>query len=85
MVCFACSCLSHLKVVRRLFPEPFHRNVLGGCLFVIAKVSHNPLFFWRDIHNHVDHTSYCEQDVANLMYRYEKVRQKQSRRIQEYR
>ncbi|KAG2172553.1 hypothetical protein INT44_002568 [Umbelopsis vinacea] len=55
------SCLSHLKVVRRIFPEPFHRNVLGGCLFVIAK------------------------DIANLMYRYEKVRQKQSRRIQEYR
>ncbi|KAI8575557.1 hypothetical protein K450DRAFT_261220 [Umbelopsis ramanniana AG] len=55
------SCLYHMKVVRRIFPEPFHRNVLGGCLFVIAK------------------------DIANLMYRYEKVRQKQSRRIQEYR
>ncbi|CAO3677171.1 unnamed protein product [Umbelopsis vinacea] len=50
-----------MKVVRRFFPEPFHRNVLGGCLFVIAK------------------------DIANLMYRYEKVRQKQSRRVREYR
>ncbi|GAB5588611.1 hypothetical protein Unana1_03511 [Umbelopsis nana] len=55
------SCLFHMKLVRRLFPEPFHRNVLGGCLFVIAK------------------------DIANLMYRYEKVRQKQSRRVQEHR
>ncbi|KAJ2958797.1 hypothetical protein NQZ79_g5633 [Umbelopsis isabellina] len=32
------SCLNHIKVIRRFFPEPFHRNVLGGCLFVIAKV-----------------------------------------------
>ncbi|KAI8137798.1 hypothetical protein BJV82DRAFT_634075 [Fennellomyces sp. T-0311] len=54
------SCLSHFKVVRQYFPEPFHRNVLGGCLFVVAK------------------------DMANLLYKYEKIRQRQSRRVLNY-
>lgn len=33
------SCLNHFKIVRQHFPEPFHRNVLGGCLFVVVKAS----------------------------------------------
>lgn len=33
------SCLNHFKLVRQHFPEPFHRNVLGGCLFVVVKAS----------------------------------------------
>lgn len=32
------SCLNHFKLVRQYFPEPFHRNVLGGCLYILAKV-----------------------------------------------
>jgi hypothetical protein len=39
-----CSCLNHIKVIRRFFPEPFHRNVLGGCLFVIAKVMNSYMY-----------------------------------------
>ncbi|KAG2231159.1 hypothetical protein BDF21DRAFT_359514 [Thamnidium elegans] len=49
--------LGHSKSVRRYFPEPFQRNVLGGCLFVLAK------------------------DIANLVYRYERIRQRRSRRV----
>ncbi|CAO3635550.1 unnamed protein product [Mucor hiemalis] len=52
--------LSHSKFVRRYFPETFQRNVLGGCLFVVAK------------------------DVASLIYRYERVRQRRSRRVVNY-
>ncbi|KAI7847268.1 hypothetical protein BDC45DRAFT_526598 [Circinella umbellata] len=31
------SCLNHMKWVRHYFPEPFQRNTLGGCLYVIIK------------------------------------------------
>ncbi|KAI9276666.1 hypothetical protein BDA99DRAFT_493820 [Phascolomyces articulosus] len=54
------SCLNHFKLVRQYFPEPFHRNVLGGCLFVVVK------------------------DMASLFYKYEKIRQRQSRRVLNY-
>ncbi|KAG0165996.1 hypothetical protein DFQ30_007730, partial [Apophysomyces sp. BC1015] len=30
-------CLNHIKFVRHYFPDAFHRNILGGCLFIIAK------------------------------------------------
>ncbi|KAI8880177.1 hypothetical protein K501DRAFT_151242, partial [Backusella circina FSU 941] len=29
--------LSYSKFIRKYLPEPFQRNVFGGCLFVIAK------------------------------------------------
>ncbi|ORZ01132.1 hypothetical protein BCR43DRAFT_486429 [Syncephalastrum racemosum] len=54
------SCLNHFKIVRQYFPEPFHRNVLGGCLFIVVK------------------------DIANLFYRYERIRQRQSRRVRNF-
>jgi hypothetical protein len=73
-----------MKVVRRFFPEPFHRNVLGGCLFVIAKVSRITFYGVRYAITLLTFVLLLK-DIANLMYRYEKVRQKQSRRIQEYR
>ncbi|KAI9246953.1 hypothetical protein BDA99DRAFT_526577 [Phascolomyces articulosus] len=31
------SCLNQIKWVRHYFPEPFQRNTLGGCLYVIIK------------------------------------------------
>ncbi|KAI7887094.1 hypothetical protein K492DRAFT_31503 [Lichtheimia hyalospora FSU 10163] len=37
------SCLNHFKLVRQHFPEPFHRNVLGGCLFVVVKARYGKL------------------------------------------
>ncbi|KAG0169843.1 hypothetical protein DFQ28_011024 [Apophysomyces sp. BC1034] len=54
------SCLNHVKWVRQNFPDPFHRNLLGGCLFVVAK------------------------DMANLLYKYERIRQHRSRRVKNY-
>ncbi|KAI9312938.1 hypothetical protein BX666DRAFT_788971 [Dichotomocladium elegans] len=54
------SCLNHVKWVRHYFPEPFHRNILGGCLFVVVK------------------------DMANLLYRYERLKQRRSRRVRNY-
>ncbi|CDH57117.1 ring finger domain-containing protein [Lichtheimia corymbifera JMRC:FSU:9682] len=54
------SCLNHFKLVRQHFPEPFHRNVLGGCLFVVVK------------------------DMASLLYKYERIKQRQSRRVRNY-
>ncbi|KAL1924159.1 uncharacterized protein VTP21DRAFT_7194 [Calcarisporiella thermophila] len=40
--------------------DTFHRNVIGGCLFVIAK------------------------DLSNLLYLYQRVRQRQSRHVKNY-
>ncbi|CAO3596959.1 unnamed protein product [Absidia cylindrospora] len=54
------NCLGQVKWIREKLPEPFHRNILGGCLFVVIK------------------------DAGNLLYRYQKVRQYRSRRIQNY-
>ncbi|KAL7315259.1 hypothetical protein PS15m_006731 [Mucor circinelloides] len=54
------SYLNHSRFVRRYFPEPFQRNILGGCLFVVAK------------------------DIANLFYRYERIRRRRSRRVVNY-
>ncbi|KAI8092582.1 uncharacterized protein BX664DRAFT_327633 [Halteromyces radiatus] len=30
-------CLSQVKWIRDRLPEPFHRNIIGGCLFVVIK------------------------------------------------
>ncbi|ORZ26057.1 hypothetical protein BCR42DRAFT_19176 [Absidia repens] len=30
--------LKHIKYIRHYLPEAFHRNILGGCLFILAKV-----------------------------------------------
>ncbi|OAD75773.1 hypothetical protein PHYBLDRAFT_75850 [Phycomyces blakesleeanus NRRL 1555(-)] len=54
------SCLSRFKPVQKYFPDPFHRNILGGCLFVVAK------------------------DIANLVYKYERIRQRRSRHVRNY-
>ncbi|KAF7725830.1 hypothetical protein EC973_009254 [Apophysomyces ossiformis] len=54
------SCLNHIRWVRQYFPDPFHRNLLGGCMFVVAK------------------------DIANLLYKYERIRQFRSRRVKNY-
>ncbi|ORZ19625.1 hypothetical protein BCR42DRAFT_449342 [Absidia repens] len=54
------NCLGQVNWIREKLPEPFHRNILGGCLFVVIK------------------------DAGNLLYRYQKVRQYRSRRIQNY-
>ncbi|CDS10028.1 hypothetical protein LRAMOSA02705 [Lichtheimia ramosa] len=51
------SMLNNFQFIRRYFPEPFHRNTLGGCLYVITK------------------------DIASLFYKYERLRQRRSRRV----
>ncbi|ORZ08933.1 hypothetical protein BCR42DRAFT_382145 [Absidia repens] len=52
--------LNQSKSIRRYLPEAFHRNVLGGCLFVVAK------------------------DLATLLYRYERICQRRSRRVRSF-
>lgn len=37
--------LGRFQKVRKLLPERFHRNILGGCLFVILKVCHHSCSF----------------------------------------
>ncbi|ORZ21356.1 hypothetical protein BCR42DRAFT_488445 [Absidia repens] len=54
------TCLSQVGWVCQHLPQPFHRNVFGGCLFVVLK------------------------DIGNLIYRYQRVRQYRSRRIQSF-
>ncbi|CAO3587940.1 unnamed protein product [Absidia cylindrospora] len=54
------TCLSQVGWVCQHLPEPFHRNVFGGCLFVVIK------------------------DIGNLLYRYQRIRQFRSRRIQNF-
>ncbi|SAM04136.1 hypothetical protein [Absidia glauca] len=57
---FIGNCLKYIKYVRHYFPETFHRNILGGCLYVVAK------------------------DMIVLLYRYERICQRRSRRIRSF-
>ncbi|KAI8332217.1 hypothetical protein BC941DRAFT_436932 [Chlamydoabsidia padenii] len=36
---FIGNCLKRIKTIRHYFPDPFHRNILAGCLFVVVKVN----------------------------------------------
>ncbi|GAA5800534.1 hypothetical protein HPULCUR_005969 [Helicostylum pulchrum] len=38
--------------VKQNFPDPFQRNVLGGCLFVVAKDIGNLLYKYERIRQH---------------------------------
>lgn len=44
--------LSKFKWVRHNFPEPFQRNVLGGCLFVVVKDIGNLVYKYERIRQH---------------------------------
>jgi hypothetical protein len=44
--------LNKFKWVRHNFPEPFQRNVLGGCLFVVAKDIGNLVYKYERIRQH---------------------------------
>ncbi|KAL9538630.1 hypothetical protein PS6_011502 [Mucor atramentarius] len=43
------SCMGGSKWIRANFPEPFQRNVLGGCIFVVAKDIGNLIYKYERI------------------------------------
>jgi hypothetical protein len=44
--------LKRFKWARENFPEPFQRNILGGCIFVVAKDVGNLIYKYERIRQH---------------------------------